>query len=130
MPRIFDHVDLRVKDLSTASAFYRKLLPLLGFVVRVEIEGWLQFEAEGQDATEFFGVTEDPGHVPNRTRIAFWAESQARVDELAGVLRTLNGQNIEGPGYESPSYYAVYFDDPSGNALEVCFRSERFSVES
>lgn len=126
MPRIFDHVDLRVTDLAVAGPFYRELLPLLGFTVCVEIEGWLQFEAPGAAASEFFGVTEDRDHRPNRSRIAFWADSVQRVDALAAQLRALGAQNIEGPGYESPTYYAVYFDDPSGNPLEIVYRSQRF----
>lgn len=126
MPRAFDHVDLRVKSLRTAGPFYRKLLPLLGFTVRVDIDGWLQFEAAGEGPAEFFGVTEDPAHAPNRTRIAFWADSKRRVDELSAAIQALGARNVEGPGYESPTYYAVYFEDPSGNALEICYRTERF----
>lgn len=126
MPRLFDHVDLRVRDLTVAGPFYRQFLPLLGFTVRVDIEGWIQFEAPGPDAAEFFGVTEDKAHQPNRSRIAFWAGSNQRVDELASALRPLGAQNIEGPDFEAPTYYAVYFDDPSGNPLEICHRSRRF----
>lgn len=126
MPRIFDHVDLRVSDLSVAGPFYRRLLPLLGFTVCVDIEGWIQFEAPGSKATEFFGVTEDKAHLPNRSRIAFWAENINRVDEIAAAARELGALNMEGPGHESPHYYAAFFDDPSGNALEICHRSQRF----
>lgn len=125
--RHFDHVDLRVADLATAGPFYRALLPALGFTLRVEIEGWLQFEAEGEGATEFFGVTEDPAHVPNQTRIAFWAESTARVDDLASRLRALGAGMIEGPGFEAADYYAVYFEDPSGNRLEIVHRTRKFT---
>lgn len=127
MPRILDHIDLRVRDLSVAGPFYRELLPALGFSVGVDIEGWLQFEAPGTSATEFFGITEDREHTPNRTRVAFWADSIERVDHLAGILRRLDARNIEGPDYESPTYYAVYFEDPSGNPLEICHRSARFA---
>ena len=127
MSRLFDHVDLRVRSLADAGAFYRSLLPLLGFTLRVDIQGWLQFEAPGPAATEFFGVVEDAGHQPNRNRIAFWAESLQRVDELAEELRRLGALNIEGPDFESDEYYAVYFDDPSGNPLEICHRSAGFN---
>ncbi len=101
---------------------------MLGFTVAVEIEGWIQFEAPGPEASEFFGITEDKEHRPNRSRIAFWASSTQRVDALAEQLRNIGAQNIEGPGYESPSYYAVYFDDPSGNPLEIVYRSQRFDL--
>jgi catechol 2,3-dioxygenase-like lactoylglutathione lyase family enzyme len=126
MPRILDHVDLRVRDMARAAPFYRRLLPLLGFTVRVDIPDWLQFEAPGREASEFFGVTEDPAHVPNRTRIAFWASSKERVDDFAHQLGDFGAMNVEGPGLEGPVHYAVFFDDPSGNALEICYRSQSF----
>jgi catechol-2,3-dioxygenase len=129
MPHIFDHVDLRVGDLAAAGPFYRQFLPLLGFTVQVDIEGWIQFEAPGATAAEFFGITEEKTHQPNRSRIAFWAESIDRVNELASAVRKLGAQNMEGPGFESASYYAVYFNDPSGNPLEICHRTRRFSGE-
>jgi len=127
MPRIFDHVDLRVKSLREVDAFYKAFLPLLGFTTRVEIEGWLQFEAGGGEVTEFFGITEDPAHVPNRSRIAFWADRPERVDFFAQELRRLGAQKMEGPGFEAEFYYALYFEDPSGNPLEICHRTSRFN---
>jgi catechol 2,3-dioxygenase-like lactoylglutathione lyase family enzyme len=126
MPRILDHIDLRVRDLAHAAPFYRRLLPLLGFTVQVDIPEWLQFEAPGREASEFFGVTEDRTHVPNGTRIAFWAASKERVDELARQLPALGARKIEGPVQEGPVHYAVFFEDPSGNALEICHRSQSF----
>jgi predicted lactoylglutathione lyase len=127
MARIFDHIDLRVRDLSAVGTFYHALLPILGFTARVDIDGWLQFEAEGQGISEFFGVTEEKDHRPNRNRIAFWADSTERVDRLAAELPRIGAMNIEGPGFESESYYAVYFDDPSGNPLELCHRTAKFN---
>ncbi len=127
MPRIFDHVDLRVRSLKEAAPFYCAFLTELGFTQRVEIEGWLQFERAGEQASEFFGVTEDAAHVANASRIGFWAESNQRVDQMTSHLAAMGAQNIEGPGFESETYYAVYFDDPSGNRLEVCHRSRSFS---
>ena len=129
MTRILDHVDLRVRDLQVSGPFYRQLLPLLGFTISAEVDGWIQFEAPGELAADFFGVTEDKGHQPNRSRVAFWAGSVQRVDELAAAVRQLGARNVEGPAYESPTYYAVYFDDPSGNPLEVCHRSQRFDAK-
>ncbi|MDB6028286.1 MAG: Glyoxalase, partial [Verrucomicrobiales bacterium] len=82
MRRRYDHIDLRVPNLADVTSFYEQLLPALGFTRNVTVEGWLQFEAADADVTEFFGVTESPGHVPNENRIAFWAESTSDVDRL------------------------------------------------
>ncbi len=131
MPRLFDHIDLRVPDLAAAAPFYRALLPALGFTREVLIEGWLQFEAEGEGeaSTEFFGLTEDPAHRPNAIRIAFHAASRGRVDELAALLPAMGARRIEGPGFESEdldTYYAVFFEDPVGNRLEIVHRTRKF----
>ena len=122
--RRVDHVDLRVTSLAAARPFYAVLLPALGFTKDVSVDAWFTFEAEvPTGVAEFFGMTESPRHVPNETRIAFWAESPHEVDRLAEVVRQAGGRNIEGPGYhEGPGYYAVFFEDPCGNRLEICHR--------
>jgi catechol 2,3-dioxygenase-like lactoylglutathione lyase family enzyme len=124
--RRYDHIDLRVRSLAQVRDFYMTLLPALGFTRNVEVEGWLQFEAaESAGATEFFGVTESSRHVHNECRIAFWAESRHDVDRLADLAMRAGALNVEGPGYaEGPGYYAVFFEDPDGNRLEICHRTE------
>lgn len=126
MSRRYDHIDLRVRSMADARSFYQVLLPALGFTRKLEIEDWLQFETEGTGrATEFFGVTESPQHVANESRIAFWADSTAEVDRLADLVVRAGARNVEGPGYhEGPGYYAVFFEDPCGNRLEICNRTE------
>lgn len=124
MPRRLDHIDLRVPDLEKARPFYTRLLPVLGFTEDLTIEGWLQYYAKGDGVTEFFGVTESKNHIPNGNRIAFWAESVDEVDRLAALLHDLGARNIEGPAFEyGPTYYAVFFEDPDGNPLEICHRT-------
>ncbi|HTL59120.1 MAG TPA: VOC family protein [Candidatus Limnocylindrales bacterium] len=127
--RCLDHIDLRVSSLTIARPFYNILLPALGFIKDVSDETWFQFEAEGRSSPgEFFGITESPSHVANETRIAFWAESTTEVDRLAEIVRRAGGCNIEGPGDgESPGYYALFFEDPCGNRLEICHRKPKTS---
>ena len=124
--RLFDHIDLRVRDVERARKFYVPLLNALGFTVDQQIKDWVSYEAPRHDdkTTEFFGFTHDPNHQPNETRIAFWAESREEVDRIAKVARAAGAKNIEGPElYEEPGYYAVFFEDPEGNKLEVCHRA-------
>lgn len=123
MQRRFDHVDLRVRSLAEAGPFYRVLLPALGFTRKARITGWLQYETAGADrAPAFVGVTESPKHVPNECRTAFRAESIQEVERLAVIAVKAGARNVEGPAYETPHYYAVYFEDPDGNRLEICWR--------
>jgi predicted enzyme related to lactoylglutathione lyase len=121
--RCFDHIDLRVRNLAEVQKFYEILLPALGFNKKVQIEGWLQYErTEGEIAAEFFGITESPGHIANECRIAFWAPGIAEVNKLAEIVRQAGARNIEGPAFEVTDYYAVFFEDASGNHFEICYR--------
>lgn len=120
--RRFDHIDLRVPDLKAAAPFYELLLPALGFTRRVDVADWLQFEAAEAEITEFFGITESAAHAPNENRIAFWAESNQHVDQIAAAARQAGAQNMEGPMPYEPGYYAAFFEDPWGNRLEICHR--------
>jgi catechol 2,3-dioxygenase-like lactoylglutathione lyase family enzyme len=76
MPRLYDHIDLRVRTLAEVRDFYEVLLPALGFMRETRIPNWLQY-----------------------------------------------AQNVEGPGWEDETYYAVFFEDPCGNRLEICHRT-------
>jgi predicted lactoylglutathione lyase len=82
----------------------------------------------GVEAIEFykkawFGVVEDHSHVANATRLAFAVESYEEVDQLAEIVRAAGAINIEGPEDMPYSrvYYAVYFEDPSRNRLEIYY---------
>ena len=124
--KLYDDLDLRVPSLAEARPFYETLVPALGFTRDVGIESWLQFEpAETDNAPEFFGVTESSQHVANECRIVFWADSTSEVDRLADLVVRAGARNVAGPWYhEGPDYYAIFFEDPSGNRLEICHRVE------
>lgn len=122
MKRLFDHIDLRVPRLADVTPFYETLLPALGFTRRVSVEGWLQFEGAEEAVTAFFGITESASHVANENRVAFWADTAADVDRIAKVAVRAGARSIEGPMDYEPGYYAVFFEDPCGNRLEVCHR--------
>ena len=124
--RRFDHIDLRVRDREVAHKFYGRILPVLGFTLEKSDQEWGTFYAEVNGVpTDFFGFTEDRNHQPNETRIAFWADNRDEVDRVAQIVRQAGGRNLEGPRIwpeYSPGYYAFFFEDPSGNKLEICHR--------
>ena len=132
--RLFDHIDFRVKNMEAAIKFYRKFLPQLGFVQEKHEsapagmvgEDFHTFYSAGDGKpSEFFGLCEDKSHRPNGTRIAFWAETREKVDEVAKLVREAGGKNLEGPeicAEYSPGYYGFFFEDPDGNKLEICCR--------
>lgn len=126
--RRFDHLDLRVSNYEEARPFYESWLPAMGYT-RIADYGaeWTGWRLDAPDPTEFIGITLDPEHKPNPNRIAFWADSRAEVDRIAAAIVAGGGKNIEGPEVceeYSPGYYAIFFEDPSGNKFEVCFREQ------
>ena len=127
--RLFDHLDLRVRNLREAEPFYAVVLPALGFPHRGRSPHGIYFEAPGpHPKPEFIGLIEDPAHVSSATRIAFWRDTRENVDAFAALLPGCGARNIEGPEFcpeYSPTYYAVYFEDPCGNRLEVCCRTAK-----
>lgn len=131
--RRLDHIDLRVKDFQEAMKFYQKLLPELGFTCNRSDDTWGTFYTAGGDKTsEFFGFIEDRNHRPNGTRISFWGDGRGEVDRIARIVREIGGQNLEGPeicSECSPGYYGFFFEDPSGNKLEICFRENPIVAE-
>ena len=124
----FQHIDLRVNDLEQAWVFYSKLLPAVGFEEGHKGERYSGFDAHGKlPDRAWFGFTEDKNHQANANRISFWAESRERVDEIGELLENAGARNISGPREcpeYTPTYYAVFFEDPFGNCLEVCYRTD------
>lgn len=123
----YGHIDLRVVDLASAVPFYAALLPALGFTLEFHGEEWKVWATEDElPGAAYFAVTEDADHAANANRVAFWAASADEVDRLAAVVRDAGGRITGGPR-QCPeyggNYYAVYFEDPSGNRLEVVHRT-------
>lgn len=124
--RLFDHIDLRVRNRARAQEFFAQVLPAIGFALDKSAQEWGAFEKDGAGKpSEFFCFEEEANHRPNDTRIAFWAETREQVDRVAKVVREAGGRNLEGPQIwpeYSPGYYAFFFEDPDGNKLEICCR--------
>ena len=127
--RLFDHIDLRVRSLKEARPFYSAFLPAIGLPNFCETSIGIACDCvRDHPQPEFIGLIEDPDHKPNRTRIAFWADSRDEVDRIAKVATDAGAKNIEGPMFcpeYSPTYYGFFFEDPGGNRLEVCCRAVR-----
>src|SRR5215470_11567441 len=103
-------------------SFYDDLLAVLGLrrgETKPEHE-WVSYSRH--DGTEqWFAFTEDSRMRPEVSRVAFAAPSREVVDRVAETARALKAPNIEGPEEAyGPDYYAVFFEDPDGNKLEVC----------
>lgn len=123
---LYDHVDLRVRDLAAARAFYGAWLLLLGLDRREDGEDWTVFPTE-DDTLPFFAVILDPAHEPGRSRIAFRCASRAQVERVAAAAKAAGAVAMEDPALcpeYSPDYDAAFFEDKDGNLLELVCRGE------
>jgi len=121
----FSHIDLRVNSWEQVRTFYEHLLPALGFTRTFHSEQWKVFAAEGElPSVPYFAITEDAGHKPNGNLIGFWAKDREEVDRVAELVKQYGGMIDSGPRLFpiSPTYYAVYFQDPCGNKFEMVHR--------
>jgi len=119
-----DHIDHRVRSLAAARPFYDMLMPALGYTRTIDYGSSFEYYCP-DEANQFFVLDELAHHRPSETRIAFAAATRADVDRIGASLRSVGARAIEGPmdcpDYIQP-YYAVFFEDPEGNKLEVCCR--------
>ncbi len=122
----FDHIDLRVHSIAAVQPLYDALLPALGLVdihVDTGVREFYEMKRPGE-LRRFFGLNEVHGHQANEARVCFSAATAADVDRFAAIAAANGARNIEGPEipYSSEKYYAVFFEDASGNKLEIAYR--------
>lgn len=124
---LFDHVDLRVSNLSKVRRLYDALLPAMGFSRIVEEPQTVSYDRPGEDRyAPFLALDTDPEHRPNGTRLALRAGNRDEVDRLARIARNAGAAAFEAPHVceeYTPFYYATFFEDADGNKLEICYRS-------
>jgi catechol 2,3-dioxygenase-like lactoylglutathione lyase family enzyme len=123
--RLLSHIDLRVRDRERATVFYDALFAPLGMrgSAGAEFTSYSLRPDAPDSEQEWFGFTQDAAMVAGSSRISFAAESRELVDAVAEAARAAGAGQIEGPALETdygPTYYAVFFEDPDGNKLEVC----------
>ena len=64
---LYEHIDLRVRDLAEARPFYEVLLPALGFTRKTEISDWVQYAAAAPDQQSFSKSPNRPARCQMRT---------------------------------------------------------------
>ena len=132
MPRLFSHVDLRVRDLERSAQFYDAVLAVLGFRRQTYprfAENEAGWRAPGWAPNdEFFGIVVDQTVQPNANRIAFSCTDRQQVANIAEAARRSGGRDIDGP-QEYDGYNAVFFEDPDGHLLEACFITKHGGLE-
>ena len=125
---MFDHVELKVKDVPASVAFYKAALAPLGVEVlfaAADVAGFGTGQVKGKDGkvrTEF--LIEASGNPTAPIHLAFRAKDQAAIDAFHAAGLAAGGQDNGAPGLRAdyhPGYYAAFLIDPDGHNVEaVC----------
>ncbi len=108
-------IAIKVKDLPRAEKFYREVLDLeIG--IRDERRNWLFLRASGNAGMVV--LQEEKGDFPLQ-HFAFAVE-ESEIEHAAEILRDRGVEVSEVVFHEWMSAKSIYFDDPDGNALELC----------
>jgi catechol 2,3-dioxygenase-like lactoylglutathione lyase family enzyme len=118
--RLIDHVQLVVRDLPKARAFYDALFAAVGLSVGGEGEDYFWCD-------ELFISTKDSkaaaGKLTGRMHLAFQAPDKAAVERFHRDALAAGGKELGAPGERPyhPGYFAAFVEDPDGNNVEVVY---------
>lgn len=138
MKPIIDHIQITVRDLAVAEAFYDKLMPVLGFDLSRKSKG--KVPAHEFEVVEYvhplltFGINSPRATFKNEIlhrrkpgalhHLAFRAASCAEVDELYLSIKETGANIIDPPMFypqHGERYYALFFKDPEGIKYEIVY---------
>ncbi len=142
MQPIIDHIQITVKDLDAAEAFYDRLMPILGFDLAHKAKGKVpahEFEVvEYYHPTLIFAINSPRSAFKNDSihrrkpgalhHIAFKASSRNEIDELYPLIKAAGAQIVDVPKFypqHGESYYALFFKDQEGIKYELVFEEGR-----
>ena len=121
---MYDHVGLRVVDLSASVAFYRSALEPLGHEQSYSSDAMAGFGSA--DATGLW-LKRAPDAGERGVHLAFGAPDRASVERFYKEGLAAGGRDNGPPGLRAdygPSYFAAFLVDPDGNNIEVVCLSE------
>lgn len=122
--KLFNHVQLKVKDLAVSKSFYDTIMKTLGYKTVLEIENTVI--GYGTDVHDMFEIRQSNSeYLPSQSvHIAFNAPSQKSFDNFYQLAiqrgAKCNGKPAFRPQYEE-GYYAAFIIDLDGHNIEaVC----------
>ena len=141
MEPVIDHIQITVRDLSVAAAFYDRLMPLLGFDPAKRVSATVS--AHDFQVVEYghprlaFAITSPRQRFRNdrvhRRRpgalhhLAFRVKSREEVDELHRRVEAIGAVIVspprEYPEFTPAGYYALFFKDLEGIKYEIVTHS-------
>lgn len=123
------YLTLGVNDPLQAHAFYDAVLKTIGWAAHADFPGgWKCYSEAGSGEGFCFWVCPPfngaPATAGNGTMLGLPARSRAEVDAFHATAMALGASDEGAPGIRAiytPTWYAAYLRDPSGNKLSVVF---------
>ncbi len=142
MKPVIDHIQITVKDLNIAEAFYDKFLAVLGFDIQRKSKGRVakhEFDViEYSHPLLIFGINSPREAFKEETihrrkpgalhHLAFKTESREEVDEIYLQLKEIGANIVETPKcfpQHGESYYALYLKDTEGIKYEIVYEERK-----
>ncbi|MGH1488653.1 MAG: VOC family protein [Acidimicrobiales bacterium] len=128
------HLGVNVGDLSQARAYYRELMPLVGFESFLDNEDEFAYRpVNGKPGTYlFFYPAAETGqfsrHAPGLQHLAFIVKTRSAVQEVFQAMVDSGSEPVHEPQvfpqYPQP-YFAAFWLDPDGVLLEAVCHHDR-----
>ena len=127
----FRHLMLYVKNISLSREFYQQIMGFLGYSLAHESDSYCMWnpniggcsfgivQADAESGDTIFQRGEPGFH-----HLAFNANNREQIDDLYAILLKMQAKVLDPPGEcpeYSPTYYAMYFEDPDGMKLELAY---------
>ncbi|WP_085899594.1 VOC family protein [Kiloniella majae] len=125
---IFNHVQIKVKDLEISKAFYDRIMSALGYDQVLDIPDMVI--GYGTSVHDMFEIRQADEEAPlsQAVHISFNARDRKSVDEFYRIAlengATCNGKPGLRPEYEE-GYYAAFILDPDGHNIEAVYAELR-----
>lgn len=121
--KMFNHVQIKVKDLKISRKFYDAVMAVLGYKVVLEIEGVVGY---GLNVHDMFEIRQyDEKHpLSQHVHVAFNAKSRESVDLFYHAALSRGGMCNGEPGFRAQygeGYYAAFVIDPNGHNIEAVY---------
>ncbi len=117
------HVSIGVSDLARSAAFYDAVLGALGYPRFMEKPGTTSWRPSDGGPAFWINQRDSLSVAPdNGTHIAFWADSNARVDAFYAAAIEAGARDDGPPGFRPEyrdTYYGAFVLDPDGHKVEA-----------